>query len=68
MTQEDETPTIRTIGEIEKLAGVTDRYAFWVRLSELPTDQIIPAGVAALRRIIQENRGKIDLEKKDSPE
>ncbi|CAN7297627.1 hypothetical protein LJR221_001462 [Agrobacterium tumefaciens] len=46
-----------TIGELEKLAGVNDRTAFWMKFvndPSVPRDDIYKTAVAELRRLAQE--------------
>ncbi len=52
-----------TIGELEKLAGVDDRTAFWMQFvndPSVPRDDIYKTAVAELRRLAQE-RGTLPL-------
>lgn len=46
-----------TLGELEKLAGVDDRTAFWMNFvndPSVPRDDIYKTAVAELRRLAQE--------------
>jgi hypothetical protein len=47
-----------TIGELEALAGITDRTAFWIQFHHLKGTEMLQAGVTELRRIAVE-RGTI---------
>lgn len=41
-----------TIGELERLAGIEDREAFWAPFARLPGDEGLEAGVRDLRRMV----------------
>lgn len=47
--------TAVTIGNLERLAGITDRVAFWNPYARMAGETGLDAGVAELKRIIRAN-------------